>query len=282
LWFFHLFAIPYVVIAEGIDIVCGSIVVVLINRLVRTWIDGPTGLRTAMFFAVYPMAVVLSLTYTEAIFSAAAIGGLYALSKHRWILASFAIAAASLARPTGVILVVVCAAFWFRERRLRNAMPAIVGLATYLGWLVYLWGWTGSPLAYFTSQKRGWGVYVDFGRKNVADAIHSVLHPFARPAVTIGTVFFVGVIVLLVWMWKSKVPWTWSLYATLLVGAAFGTHNTLSALPRLCLPAFPLLVPLGQLVSKWPKAAQILSYLLAMTGMLGVGVYIVFFSSYPP
>ncbi len=63
------------------------------------------GLMLVTLFAASPMAVVLSMTYSEATFCAFAAWALVGVVKKRWILAGVCCAAAGLVRPTAAALI---------------------------------------------------------------------------------------------------------------------------------------------------------------------------------
>ena len=118
---------------------------------------GPTiGRRTAWVAAFWPLALIWSAVYTEAIFLALAAGCLWAAWRGR-LGVSFALAfAAGLFRPTAIGLVLPLFFLLPREGlRLPNGRAGLVLLGPLAGigavFLIF-WGLSGDPLAYLHSQ----------------------------------------------------------------------------------------------------------------------------------
>ena len=278
----RLAGVPVPVGALLVDTVAGAAAAALIAVTVRRWTSDRTGLLTAALWSVYPLGVVLTLAYPEALFTLLATGALLALCDERWALAGACVALACLTRPTGVVLVAVVVAVAIRHRQVRALMVATAGLVAYLGWMAYLAVLTGSPTAWFTTERRGWGVYFDAGLDNATRAAHYLLRPSSRPAATVVGLLLVGVVVLVVAAWFQPLPRRYWLFAALLVLVAVGSRNTYSSIPRFLLPAFPLLVPVAALLARVPRAVAWTAVVVAAAAMAAAGVYLAFTSTYPP
>ncbi|HEY0806458.1 MAG TPA: hypothetical protein VGD84_15395, partial [Pseudonocardiaceae bacterium] len=113
-------------------------------------------------FAASPMAIVLSMAYSEAMFCALAAWALVGVVERRWWLAGVCAIAAGLVRPTAMALVVVvmAAAVVALVRRRDGWRPwlglvsAPLGLLAYLGYVAYR---TGDLTGWFDLQRQGWG-----------------------------------------------------------------------------------------------------------------------------
>lgn len=113
-----------------------------------------------------PLAVVMLMPYTEAVFLALAAWGLVAVIDRRWATAGALILVAGLARTTALgLFIVLLLAVLAHDRRNPRAWAAVA--AAPLGWVAYLL-WASSHLedagGYFGAQHRGWNSGVDGGK----------------------------------------------------------------------------------------------------------------------
>ncbi|MDQ4082544.1 MAG: hypothetical protein M3123_06610 [Actinomycetota bacterium] len=133
-------------------------------ELGKTWFSETVALRAAVVAAVFPMSVIFSMTYSEALsFTAFALSGLFAI-RRRWLLCAIFAAAAALTRPTGVLIVLLVAAAALHSARLMSigervrALVAVLAAPAALGFLsAYFWWRFDDPLAYANAQAEGWG-----------------------------------------------------------------------------------------------------------------------------
>jgi Gpi18-like mannosyltransferase len=146
---------------------CGTVATVLITLLVRHVADDRTAVGVAAAWSAQPAAFVLGVTYSEALFTALSAGCLFALVKHRWLLAGIRVALASASRPSWVVLALAVAAavameLWRDRRAAVAVLLAPLGSIAFFG---YLWRWTGqTPLTWFAVERR----HSDHGRKREA------------------------------------------------------------------------------------------------------------------
>ncbi|MGO9560805.1 MAG: hypothetical protein ACLPQS_04400 [Acidimicrobiales bacterium] len=265
-----------------IDFLAGGAAAAVIALTVERWSPERLGLLTAALWSAYPLAVVLSLTYSEALFTLLAAGALLALSRERYVIAAGCVALACLTRPTGLVLVLVCLAVALKHRQLRPAGVAMAGLLAFAGWMAYLDELTGSATAWLTTERRGWNVYYDGGVNSVSRAAHYLLHPAQRPAATAVALMLIALVALLVAAWWQPIPRRYWAYSVLLFLEAVGTHNAYSSIPRFMLPAFPVLVPLASLLQRVPRAVTWSLVAAAAAAMAVAGVYLALYSTYPP
>jgi hypothetical protein len=197
--------------------------------------------------AFWPASFVLSMVYSDGLLLLAAAACLLSLRHENWW-AVFAFGAlASLARPDGVVLAlcVVWAAYEGHRHR-RSWLPWFaalgppIGFAAYLG---YLWVALGSPTAWFTAERKGWGRRFDFGRTWWSNAFTALHQPTARVDLVASTIAGIIGVVLVVWMISSRVPAPLTIYAGGIIVLALGS-GVGGSVPRYCLDAFPIfLVP---------------------------------------
>src|SRR5207245_2153309 len=120
-------------------------------------------------FASAPMAIVLSMTYTEALFCALAVWALVGVLEEWWLLAGVCCALAGLVRPTASALVaaVGLAAIITLVRRRGRGWQTWVGLllapAGLLGYLAWVAQRTGRLSGWFDLQRTGWDSQFDGG-----------------------------------------------------------------------------------------------------------------------
>lgn len=212
------------------------------------------GLVLVALFAAAPMGVVLSMTYSEALFCALAVWSLLGVLRRRWLLAGACAALAGLVRPTGaaLALVVLLAAGVAVSRRQEGrrqqgwrpwlaALLAPVGLVGYLG---YVAARTGSLGGWFSVQRAGWGSAFDGGTSTLRFAL-GVLARGGSLLDVVTVAALAGALVLLALSALGRQPWPLLLYSALVLAMDLGSDGLMNSKARLLLPAFPLLVPVA-------------------------------------
>ncbi len=278
----HLIGIPITAGAVLINLVAGTGAAVLIVITVSEWSTARVALFTSALWAVYPLAVVLSITYTEALFTFLSAWALLALTREQWWLAGSCVALACLTRPTGVVLVVVCIGVGISNRQVRALGVALAGAVALFGWMTYLAILTGNTTAWFVTERRGWHSYFDGGASSATRAIHYLVHPGQRPAATLDGIMLIAVVALIVAGWWQPIPRRYWAYAVLVFVLAAGTRNTFSAIPRYMLPAFPILVPIAAIIARLPRFLAWSAVGAAALVMALLGIYVTLYSTYSP
>jgi hypothetical protein len=120
------------VAAVLISVAAGAVAAAGIAILATDWAGHRVGVLTGLLWACAPMAVVSTLVYSEALFTALVVWTFVALRRHSWLLAGVLGAAAGLTRPTGVAVGVAVAAYvgWTVLQPLlvrRSRVPQVVG-----------------------------------------------------------------------------------------------------------------------------------------------------------
>lgn len=219
-------------------------------RLARTLgYQQRVGLLLVALFAGAPMAISLSMAYTEALFMAFAVWSLVFVLERNWIGAGLCCVGAGSTRSTAIVLiaVVVLAALVSLRRGYRpgealtGALIAPLGL---LGYWAHVANQTGRLTGWFDVQK-GWYSDVDFGQATWAWFKRVLVE--GPSAMEVGAVLIlVGAAVLVVIAALNRVPWPLVAYAVgflVLVIASSGLHF---AKPRFLLPAaIVLLLPVA-------------------------------------
>ena len=246
---------PMLAAAIVVTVAAGVVASYGIARLGRAVPGGSVGagLVLVALFASAPMAVVLSMAYSEALFCAGAAWCLVFLLERRWAAAGVCCLAAGLVRPTAwaLLIVVVAAAavaLWKREDGHRPWAAIALAPVGLLGYLAWVGARTGSPTGWFTLQAVGWGSRVDGGQATLRWA-GSVLA--SGPSIfEVGTIVtLAGAAVLLVVGLRdaaaAALPWTLYCYGAIVVAMDVGSAGVMASKARLLLPAFTLLVPVA-------------------------------------
>jgi hypothetical protein len=242
------------------------------------------GLALVALFAAAPMSVVLTMTYSEALFCALAAWALVGVLERKWILGGLSCAAAGLVRPTSaaLVLAVGVAALVAVIQRRDGWRPwlclvlAPAGLLSYLGWVAAK---TGSLTGYFKLQNQGWESHFDGGLATLRFVVEALTHQLSVlegvTILVISTAF-----VLLVVGFRTKLPWPMLLYAIGVLLLVVGSDGMMASKARLLLPAFVLLVPIAVALAKRQTATAVLT----LTGLVVVtswfGAYAVTVWSY--
>ncbi|GEE01498.1 membrane protein [Gordonia spumicola] len=205
-----------------------------------------SGLMLVVLFAAAPMGVVLSMTYTEALFCALAAWALVGVLEQRWLLAGFSAFAVGLVRPTGiaVIVVVMAAATLARHDGTRAWIAGAIAPLGYIGYLCVVWAKTGTPTGWFKIQTSGWDTRFDGGRATVTFLYDNLTS--SGDFVSLATsLLILASLVLLVWSIVDRPPWPVSVYAVLVMASVLLSSGLMQSRPRLLLPAFVILLPVA-------------------------------------
>ncbi|MBT2440729.1 glycosyltransferase family 39 protein [Streptomyces sp. ISL-36] len=251
----------------------------------------PTAVVLVLLWGLLPHSIVLTMAYTEPLMTAFAAWSLYALLTGRWLWAGTLAALAGLSRPNGIAIaaaVLAAAAYeLWRERgrghgRARGdggatvwRVSAAAALAP-AGWLSYLL-WVGARRGdllggYFAVQD-GWTSRFDFG-----DGALRFVRDMLRGPTQFGfgmalLLTAAGVLLFALLALVERPPLPVLVYTGVLVVITVCGSGFFESKPRFLLPAFPLLMPLAQALTKArPRAAIVV--VTALAGLsFGYGVY---------
>ena len=222
-----------------------------------------------VLWGALPIGILLSMAYTEALFTALAAWALYGLLKGRWLLAGLLSSLAGLARPSGVALVAavwVCAAVALSERR--DPWPRVLAGAALapVGWLAYM-AWLGGPAAYLRVQG-DWGNGFDGGWAYARYIGGQLSGPGFLAG--LGLLVFVGLVLRAYWCCvRRRLPLALLVYTGVLVALSLGAQAYFNSKPRLLLPAFPLFLPLAVYLAGLRTART--AAVLAVAGLVSAG-----------
>jgi hypothetical protein len=257
----HALAISPVLAGWLLATLFGAIATIVVGRLCERWWGPAAGRRCVLALCLFPGSIVFSMLYTEGLLIAAAAGSLLALEHRRWLRAGLLGAVATATGPAAVAIIpaaVAAAALdWHRSLRAGRrprATPLLAPLLSAAGigsFALFLWLWTGTPLASFTAQRYAWHesttpLALFYTARDLVREIatapsltHSGIN-LNYIAALLGAAFMLGGLVLL-WRRRHTVPWpalVWTLGVTLLAVTSARTPPN----PRMLIIAFPIVV----------------------------------------
>jgi hypothetical protein len=247
-WVGYLPGVDLVAAGLTVSLVCGVVGAYALARIGRHVGGRPAvGLILVALFAASPMAVALSMAYSEALFCALAAWSLVGLLERKWLLAGACALGTGLVRPTAAALVatVVAAAIVAIVRRRDGVRPwlalvlAPVGLVGYLGFVAHR---TGSLTGWFMLQEQGWNSRFDGGVATVKFGLE-VLSTGRSVLEVVTIAALVAALVLVVIAIRQRLPWPLVVYGALVLVMDLGANGLMNSKARLLLPAFTLLLP---------------------------------------
>ncbi len=250
---------------------------VVLLYLLGTALSGRrVGLALTVLFAAQPMSVVLSMGYSEALFSALVIGMFYAAYRNAFVTAGVLGFLAGLTRPTGLAAaagLVMAAVLAIRGRTagwraVAGAVIALAGVPSYLLWV----GLRVHDLgAWFTIQTAGWGTTFDSGA-STWNFLYTAFHQ-GNGWVQVGIALIlvaavIATILALRHTWPPIVVYG-LLVMVLVVGQAGYYHSK----PRLLVPALLTILPAAHLAARSRPRAAVL-------GLTGYALFGLWFGAY--
>lgn len=251
--------------ATGLDLVTAGLLVTIVAGVATAYgltmlgelIRGGSrraGLILVALFAATPMSVVLSMTYSEALFCAGAVWALVAVLRRWWLVAGLACAFAGLVRPTAaaLVLAVGLAALVAVLSRRDGWRPWVAGLLAPVGLLGYL-AWVGVRAGrwdgWFHVQRKGWESGFDGGDATLRFAGEALAQ--ARSVLEVTTVAVIVVaLVLAVLCVVRRVEWPLVVYGIAVLAMDLGSNGLMNSKIRLMVPAFTLLIPVALALAK--------------------------------
>ncbi len=253
----------------AIAMVSGGVATVLIGQLAEDWWGEAVARRAIRFWCFFPGTIVFSMVYSEGLTLSLIAGSMLLLARKRWLWAGVLAGFSTAVAPTDLAAVPMCAVAAVLELRSRGwhdgqARRSLIApiLATFgaIGFGIYLWIWTGSPLSDYRAQR------IEWSEKSTPLAIpHVVLQVIRQMFVSgvgshgpggidlndilalFGTAFLIFGLKLL-WDHRSRVPataWVWTVCVSVLALTSAKTPPN----PRLLILAFPLVMVVGRALS---------------------------------
>jgi len=215
---------------------------------------GPRRARLgAVYLAVFPFAAVFSMSYTESLFLALAVGAFLAAERDRRALAGILFALACLCRLQGAVMIVPLALVLLHRDGWRprpsQAWLALGSVASgafllFVGWL------TGSSSGYLAAQT-GWGrAGVGASAGGGSTSIAALFTPYQASLLLVLAV----AIFLLVYVRSDRIPLAYALLPILTIGLELSS-GLLEAVGRITMLAFPYAWLLAGRRSGWFRRA---------------------------
>jgi hypothetical protein len=238
-------SLPYAGLAVSVG--AGVVAAYGITRLAG---DRRVGLILVGLFASTPMAVTLSMVYSEALFSACAAWALVGVLERRWWLAALCCVGAGLVRPSaGVLILIVVVAVLLHGRTSKALFAVLVCPLGLAGYLLFVADQTMDLFGWFALQEAGWGTAFDGGQATGA-FVGTVLTSDTSLMETANALVVLGAVVLCVIAVLHRIPWPLAAYGIGLVVMTAGSSGVTYSKMRLLVPAFTLLLPIAAGLAK--------------------------------
>lgn len=244
------------------------------------------GTMLAVLWGALPHAITESMAYTESTFTALAAWALFAVIGRQWLLAGVLAVFAGLTRATAAALIAVVGVAAIVElirTKGRSWQAWVGGAISPLGWLGYI-AWiathTGGIDGWLAVQ-RGWGTTFD-GGLYTARTFRTMLSGQTTLQLSVVTVIIAIAIALVAISAAERVRWELQLYGLLVVVLSFGAAGYYQSKARLILPAFTLLIPIAQGLSRARRSTRLI--ILATLALISAwyGAYLLLYAPYSP
>lgn len=268
--------------------VLGVVGTLAVCRLALEWWGPAPMRRAAVFWSLWPGTIVFSMVYSEACTVTLVACAFLLMARRRWIWAGLFAGAATAVAPIALAVIPACIAgalyevyrtgWTTRAQRRQIAGPLLTAVLSIWGiaaFAVFLWRWTGTPLASYRTQHGAWDnstsplaiprrfeqIFTDLSSSNFPHII--------GPGFNLNDVVaVVGALFLLfglwrLWKWRDTIPLValvYSVFASLLVF----TSGQTSPNPRMLLCIFPVLLTVG-VEATGGKRVLLLSVTVALT-----------------
>ncbi len=253
----------------------------------RLW-SARVGVALVLLWSTQPLSIVLSMVYTEALFSALAIWALVLLHRRSWLGAGTLALLAGLSRSSGLGIGAAVAAYavwlwWHGEQRdPRQIAGGLLALAGTPLWWLWVGNHVGRLDAWFYIQKNMWGSHWDWGH----DVTELGLKLFTQEVryggdsgfvMTVTYILLVLAVLLLLEAAALRMWWPLLVYAAVLLALTIGAAGFVGAKPRFLIPIFPLLVPLAIALAGARRRVQVVvgAVLMAASAWFGAFVLVV-------
>lgn len=249
-----------------LNLLFGAGAVYVVGLLARDLYGHRIAYRAMLLMIFFPGSFVLTFTYSEATLILLAALCLLMLQREQWALAGLFAALGTAARPNGIALIAACAVAAYLAIRHRRQWTSVIAVVLapigFVAFQAYLRVRTGE-WAWFRVQREAWDEGTSFGLTALRNSLDAIVHPLASPTDIITAVSTFAMVVLLVMMWKRRLPWPFVAY-TLVVLALMVLPSTVTARPRFVYTAFPAFISLA---AWWPEEhEEAWDALLAMCG----------------
>jgi hypothetical protein len=239
--------------------------------------------RTVLLYVFFPAAYVLSMGYSEGLFLTAAAGCLFALSRRYWITAALCACVASITKDVGVVLIVCVAVAAIprivKDRQGRPLAALLIAPLGFVGWLIFSWQWTGTPLAFMKAEKIWGNTHFNWFLAPIGALARLITDPrdVAQGQDVVAAIGFLFAYVGLAILWRTRkegisIPIYWWIFTLGSIGAMAAPDFEQSLL-RYSMAAFPLFAAFAwKIRPTWEGAIAATSGL--MQGALALVIFV--------
>ncbi|GGO81988.1 mannosyltransferase family protein [Wenjunlia tyrosinilytica] len=262
----------YETAALTVSRLAGAAAAVAVFHLVLRLHGRRAALAATLLVCVQPMAVSMSMAYTEGLFLALAAAALLAARREAWLTAGACGLLAGLTRSTAVavsaaLLVAAGWAMWQRRAVIRRALAGCAlgsaGVPLYLLWVA---GRTGRLDGWTAIQEAGWNTHWDWG----TGTLRFLGDTFQRSDGWVAVSTALLLIATAVGCVVAAMERTWPplvVYGVLVFVLTVGQTNYYHSKPRLLVPALVALVPLAVALARArTRTAVLVGSALALFG----------------
>lgn len=234
-----------------------------------------TGLILVALWAVVPSAVIQVWAYADALFVAFAAWALYAVLRRAWVVAGVLTFLGGLTRPSASALIVAVGAAAVvaiirREDGWRPWVGAAIAPLGMLAWVLAAGHHFGHLTGYFRMQHDVWSNWFDGGKTTYGDFTALFDGRADNPPVMylLAVATMAAVPFLLVLAYRQRQPWPLLVFCGVLATLVMGSHRQDFIVPRELMPAFPLLLPVAQVLSRARNRGLVVA-MVAIAAMSG-------------
>ena len=243
---------------------------IFLHKLTLEWgYDSETANRTLFYLAVYPTSYFFSLPFTESLFLLLTVGSFLAARREQWLLAGLLGALASATRAGGVMLFPALALYSimrYRAWRPKEMLPLLLIPVGLVGFMIFLWTYTGNALA-FKDVQVAWHRQPAFFVSTLWEYlrnIRDVAFPWNPIALNFAAVM--GALGCGLFLMKRR-EWVLSLYTFTMLFLPLST-SSLQSVTRYTSVVFPVFITLGILGSR-PRLDQAIKIIfIVLFGLL--------------
>ncbi|WP_149202840.1 hypothetical protein [Actinotalea subterranea] len=269
--------IPYWLAAQVEVLACSTGAAVVIALVCRHYVGDRVAILVSCCWSVFPTASVLSVAYSEALFTLTAAGTLLLLLRRQWVWAGVVAALAGAARPTGIVVVAAVGVAVLEAIARRREWRSLVALAIAplgtLGSLALIGLSAGRLDAWFITQSEGWRVRYD-GGATFARWVWTTMTEASNPTKMVFAVAVLAAVALAVLAALRRPPLPVLTFLVLGTLLAIGQGGAFYLSPlRFMLPLFPLLVPVAAWLAGRPRWFIVASLGGAALVSAAIGVY---------
>ena len=260
----------------AVTLVAGIAAAIGVYAVAREVLSPRAAALSVVLWAALPMSIVLSMVYSEALFTAFAAWAMWAAVRRRWITAGLLGFAAGMTRSVGIavgIAVLVAAVIAWRRghRSWRSVVGSVLALAGVPTWWVIVAVISGRADGWFAVQNFFWGSKVDFGA-DLARVGWQMLTFSGRYDDLTRVVYSTAVVAMIVagalavdLVRRAARDSRWAplaAYGVVAIGLAIGSAGFVHSKVRFAVPVFVLVFAFAGAMARWSLWARVTGVLV--------------------